>query len=111
MYAHSYGAGYKYVHKAEVRFVFINKIKTNKIVLIQSINNAGMNHNWKWPVGFTPLSGSRSMVNLQEDAETGDAATRWQSQHQLQERSVALPTAQHRRSATRRDRQRQRQHS
>ena len=91
-YAHSDEAGHKYVHKVEVRFVFINKIKTNKIVLIQSINNAGMNHNWKWPVGFTPLSGSRSMVNLQEDAETGDAATRWQSQHQLQERSVALPS-------------------
>ena len=26
--------------------------------------NAGMNLDWKWPVGFTPLSGSRSMVDL-----------------------------------------------
>ena len=78
--------------RQKVGFVFINKIKTNKNLIIQSINNAGMNHNWKWPVGFTPLSGSRSMVKLQEDAETGDAATRWQSQHQLQERSVALPS-------------------
>ena len=30
-----------------------------------------MNHDWKWPEGFLPLSGSRSMVNLNElEADT-----------------------------------------
>ena len=28
-----------------------------------------MNFNWKWPEGFTPLTGSRSMVNLHEEEE------------------------------------------
>ena len=32
---------------------------------------AGMNHNWNWPEGFMPLTGSRSMVNLSRvDSDT-----------------------------------------
>ena len=30
-----------------------------------------MNYDWKWPEGFLPLAGSRSMVNLHElEADT-----------------------------------------
>ena len=37
-----------------------------------------MNLDWKWPEGFTPLTGSRSMVNLDEHSSHNIA--RWQSE-------------------------------
>ena len=40
-----------------------------------------MNYDWKWPEGFTPLTGSRSMVNLHElETDTrADVVTRSES--------------------------------
>ena len=40
-----------------------------------------MNLDWKWPEGFTPLTGSRSMMNI--DARSSDNISRWQSEDQL----------------------------
>ena len=52
---------------------------TNRLIgNILTYNNAGMNLDWKWPEGFTPLTGLRSMVNLDEHSSHNIA--RWQSE-------------------------------
>ena len=58
-------------HMAKIYHFFI--ISLDKRVLIMSLLR--MNLDWKWPVGFTPLTGSRSMVNLHQPEETATPET------------------------------------